>query len=749
MAESDSCETRRMSNDLIETPDRELDEHAHAASQPSAKAQRWLVLAVGTATIFGAAFLLFSLQPLVGKIVLPRFGGSAAVWSVCLVFFQTALLAGYGIAYGLARLRPKQQIIGYALLWLVAALVAAVPVGDVWRLTWFENPAGELLLKLLRFVSLPYILVSSVSILVQVWARLVGVKDPYAFYAVSNVGSLGALLAYPTLIEPNLSVPASAEAWTWGFRFVALLVAGLSFTVWMARPQDVRQTEAAAESPPPGWERTLAWMFLSAVGSGLLVSFTSRMTQDIAPIPMLWIIPLSLYLLTFIICFAGMYRRDWILPLALIAFGVHTFLTLHYLWPDLGFSRELFGQTIEVSGVTVGIALASATFFLLVMLLHGELYALRPAPRYLSRYYVAIAAGGAIGGAFVSLGAPLVFKVQLEYPLLLGLALAVLLVVSHVHRVRLLQNHWLNLAVTLTAIVIGLWHTVSKMVGPQALGGADLKIFYYRNFYGPMRVEAAPDRKTFLHGTTTHGTQLTEGNAALKATTYYSDQSAVGVVYKFLTEDEKRTQLRIGAIGLGVGTLAAYARGVPYTDAAPGERSVIFYELDPDVAEIARTHFTYLTLGNPSVPAIHFGDARTTLEQQPHQAFDMLVVDAFTGDGIPVHLLTREALELYLRHVKPEGVILFHISNRYLRLETVLGNAAHALGLNALTVDHNPKGEDMDTSTYIVVSRRELPLMTQKWEDGGETVIGTTIRDSGLRLWTDDYSNLFSVLEEP
>ena len=184
---------------------------------------RWLVLAVGTATIFAAAFLLFSLQPLVGKIVLPRFGGSAAVWSVCLVFFQTALLAGYALAYGVAKLRPKQQIAVYALLWLVAAVFASVPVGDVWRLTWFDNPAGELLLKLVRFVALPCVLVGSVSILVQVWARLSGVKDPYAFYAVSNIGSLGALLAYPTLIEPNLSVPASAAAWTWGFRIVALL----------------------------------------------------------------------------------------------------------------------------------------------------------------------------------------------------------------------------------------------------------------------------------------------------------------------------------------------------------------------------------------------------------------------------------------------------------------------------------------------------------------------------------------------
>jgi protein-L-isoaspartate O-methyltransferase len=263
-----------------------------------------------------------------------------------------------------------------------------------------------------------------------------------------------------------------------------------------------------------------------------------------------------------------------------------------------------------------------------------------------------------------------------------------------------------------------------------------------------MRVEVNADRKAFLHGTTLHGTQLADKDAALRPISYYSEQSAVGMVFKFLTEEEKRTPLKIGAIGLGVGTLAAYGRSAPYADAAPGDRSVHFYELDPEVAEIARTHFTYLSQGTPTV-TIAFGDARTTLEQQPPQGFDMLVVDAFTGDGIPIHLLTREALELYLRHIKPEGAILFHISNRYLRLEAVVGNAAHALGLEALTFDHDADGDAIDSSTYIVVSRRRLPLTTQEWEDGGETRVAATIRDSGLRVWTDDYSNLFSVLAKP
>ena len=728
----------------------EVAEPTGATAQPQVRGSaHWPVLAIGTATIFAAAFLLFSLQPLVGKIVLPRFGGSAAVWSVCLVFFQTALLAGYAVAYGVARLRPRQQIGVYALLWLTAAIFACVPVGEVWRLTWFDNPGGELLAKLVQFVALPCVLVGSVSILVQVWARLVGVKDPYAFYAVSNIGSLGALLAYPTLIEPNLSVPASAAAWTWGFRIVALLVAGLSLAVWLARPDHAREPETAeAHAPAPGWRTTLAWMFLAAVGSGLLVSFTSRMTQDIAPIPMLWIIPLSLYLLTFILCFGGLYRRDWILPLALVAFALHTFVTLRYGWTDLGFEKEIAGYTVTASGVSVGLAIASSAFFLLVMLLHGELYALRPPARFLSRYYLVISAGGALGGAFVSLAAPFLFKVQLEYPLLLALALAVLLIVTQVHGVRLLQNYWLNAVTTVGIIVIGLGFTIGEMAAPRAYKSKDTGITYYRNIYGPMQFEAASDRKTFLHGTTTHGTQLTDPNGALRPISYYSDQSAVGLVYRFLTEDEKRNPLKIGAIGLGVGTLAAYARSAPYTEAAPGERAVIFYELDPEVAEIARTHFTYLSLGQPNV-TIRFGDARTTLEQEPPQGFDMLVVDAFTGDGIPIHLLTREALELYLRHIKPEGAILFHISNRYLRLESVVGNAAHALGLEALTVDHDADAPDLDSSTYIVVSRRKLPLKTEEWADGGKSTVGTTIRDSGLRLWTDDYSNLFSVLATP
>lgn len=740
----------KIENEPGRMPIAEMDEESHSAEPSHARAgTRWMVLAVGTATILAAAFLLFSLQPLVGKIVLPRFGGSAAVWSVCLVFFQTALLAGYAVAYGVASLRPKRQLVLYALLWLVAAAFASVPVGEVWRLTWYENPAGELLLKLMQFVALPGVLVGSVSILVQVWARLSGVKDPYAFYAVSNVGSLGALLAYPTLIEPNLSLPASATAWTWGFRLLALLVVSLSITVWMARPGNMPQAAATASDPPaPRWRMTLAWMFLSAIGSGLLVSFTSRMTQDIAPIPMLWIIPLSLYLLTFILCFGGFYRRDWILPLTLIAFAFHTFVTLRYSWPDLGFERDLFGQTIALSGITVGLALASTAFFLLVMLLHGELYALRPAARFLSRYYLAISAGGALGGAFVSLAAPLLFKLQLEYPLLLGLALAVLLWVTLVHDVRLLQNYRLNLAAAIALIVAGLGLTIEEMAAPQSLHSEDTKIFYYRNVYGSMRVEVGSDRKAFVHGTITHGVQLTEPNAALRPISYYGDQSAVGLVFRLFAQEEKRNPLKIGAIGLGVGTLAAYTRSAPYTEAASGARAVVFYELDPEVAEIARAHFTYLTQGDPSV-AIRFGDARTTLEQEPPQGFDILVVDAFTGDGIPIHLLTREAVELYQRHIQPEGAILFHTSNRYLRLESVIGNVARALGLEALTVEHDAHDEDLDGSTYIVVSRRKLPLTTQKWEDGGETTVTATTQDAKLRVWTDDYSNLFSVLVEP
>jgi protein-L-isoaspartate O-methyltransferase len=489
-------------------------------------------------------------------------------------------------------------------------------------------------------------------------------------------------------------------------------------------------------------------MFLAAVGSGLLVSFTSRMTQDIAPIPMLWVIPLSLYLLTFIICFGGFYRREWILPLALLAFALNTFISLRYGWSNLGFNQELLGYTVTMSGVTVGLVLASSAFFFLVMLLHGELYTLRPAARFLSRYYLAISAGGALGGAFVSLAAPFLFKVQLEYPLLLALALAVLFRVTIVHGVRLLQHVWLNLIVTIGLIVLGLGFTIGKIAGALFFAGGNTEISYYRNIYGPMRVEMGADQKSFLHAGTTHGVQLIEPAEALRPLSYYSEQSAVGMVYRFLTDDEKRDPLTIGAVGLGVGTLAAYVRPAPEAEAAQGERSVIFYELDPEVAEIAQSHFTYLSQGWPNVE-IRFGDARTTLEQEPPNGFDMLVVDAFTGDGIPIHLLTREALELYLRHIKPEGVILFHISNRYLRLESVIANAAHALGLTALMVDHEADDADFDSSTYIVVSRRELPLTTQEWEGGGKSTVTPAVRDPKLRVWTDDYSNLFSVLAKP
>jgi SAM-dependent methyltransferase len=286
------------------------------------------------------------------------------------------------------------------------------------------------------------------------------------------------------------------------------------------------------------------------------------------------------------------------------------------------------------------------------------------------------------------------------------------------------------------------------MLAAESLEGPDTSIAYYRNMYGPMRVEAKPRLKSFIHAGTVHGTQLTAPEAEQRPISYYSDQSAVGMVYDHFVTHEKRNPLKIGAIGLGTGTLATYSRGTNDMAAFQEdgqERSVTFYEIDPQVASIARTHFSYLAKA-PGNVVIHFGDARTTLERQPPQQFDMLVVDAFTGDGIPIHLLTREALELYLRHVKPNGAILFHVSNHYLRLQSVVANTAHALGLQALAVESEPEAEALDNSDYVVVTAEPLPLESKEWDDGAKTTALPANPDPKQRVWTDDYSNLFSVL---
>jgi hypothetical protein len=372
---------------------------------------------------------------------------------------------------------------------------------------------------------------------------------------------------------------------------------------------------------------------------------------------------------------------------------------------------------------------------------------LRPAPRFLSRFYVAIAGGGALGGAFVSLLAPVLFHVQVEHPILLGCTLGLLLFVTVRHHAQLLQHFWLNLAVTAAVVVFGLWTSTRKLFAPQASSGSGITISYFRNFYGPMRVEATADRRSFLHAATLHGTQLLAPDAEQRPISYYSEQSAVGMVYDHFVGQEKRNPLRIGAIGLGTGTLATYARG--RNDLATfgqdqQERSLTFYEIDPEVAQIARAHFTYLPKARGEV-AIELGDARTTLERQPPQNFDLLVVDAFTGDGIPMHLLTREALELYRRHIKSDGAILFHISNNYLRLEPVVANAAKALGLQALKIEHEPEAEALDNSDYVVVSAQLLPLESKDWDDGGKTLVRPA-NGNASPVWTDDYSNLFSVV---
>lgn len=697
---------------------------------------RRVALIAGSFVTFAGASLLFSLQPLVGKIVLPRFGGSAAVWSVCLVFFQSALLGGYALAFGLARLRPKQQAISFACFALLAAVSSSIPMGDAWRLTWFENPAGELLLKLTRYVALPCVLLSSVSVLVQIWSRLAGVRDPYAFYALSNFGSLGALLAYPTVIEPQVSVHTSAAIWTWAFRIVAIALAAFPFLIRIDNSDETQADDASQTAPT--FARMLIWMCFAAVGSGLLVSFSSRITQDIAAIPMLWVIPLSLYLLTFVICFShrGVYQRAIVAPLVLAAFAVHTFLSLRYEWSALGFSWRFAGLQTGAGGATVGIVISATTFFLLVLLLHGELYSLRPAPRYLSRFYLGVAAGGACGGMFVSLVAPHIFKVEIEYLILLGFVCGVLLWVTIKHRAQLLQSYSLNLALTIAVIVLGLSRIATKMIGPQSLKGPDTAITYYRNVYGPMRIEETPRQRTFLHAGTVHGNQLTAEEDELRPISYFSEQSGFGVVYSLFAAEPRERPLKIGVIGLGVGTIAAYS--------GP-DCSITFYEIDPEVANIARRHFTYLPKARGQI-AMSFGDGRTTLETEPPQEFDILLVDAFTGDGVPIHLLTREALELYQRHLKADGAMLFQITNDYVRLEPVIANAARALGLHALRIQNDPEGAGLDYSDYAVVSARALPLVTKTWEDLGLTIVTPATEDPALRVWTDDYSNLFSVL---
>jgi hypothetical protein len=659
-------------------------------------------------TIFLSAFLLFQIQPIAGKMILAWFGGSASVWSTCMVFFQTMLLLGYVYAHGLhEKLSPRKQAWVHGALLVISLAVLPISVSPTWQAGALDHPTLSVLGVLTASVGLPYFLISTPGPLLQAWyARTYAAGMPYRLYALSNLASMLALLSYPVLVEPFWTVGTQRYVWSAGYALFVVLCAS---TAWVAARHSASVATSApreAEVARPPVKELLLWTLLPACASLLLLAITRHITQDVAPMPFLWIVPLSLYLLSFIICFEMPrgYHRPTFLALLAITLG-----TVGYAL-DGGFYT-----------LTTVVVLCSSVF-VFSMFCHGELVRRKPHPRHLTLFYLCLSLGGALGGMFVGLLAPIIFNAYLELPI--GLALVPIIAVLVLWKSS--RKLWRG-ALIVTACLYAGWLT---SISRDFVEGYRKVV---RNFYAQLRVDQVEieghglKRKLF-HGRITHGEQFITPALLSIPTAYYCHETGIGRLLLSLDPSEPH---RLGVVGLGVGTLAAYGRA--------GD-SIRIYEINDQVIEIAREEFTYLRDSAAAVVTV-LGDARLSLEREPNQNFDVLVIDAFSGDSIPTHLLTLEAIEAYVRHLKPDGVLAVHITNNTLDLRPVMASAAARTGRVAVIDEYSRRDADWYCRTsdwvFLATQERAATLPAQERLDA----------DPGFRPWTDDYSNLLLILK--
>lgn len=662
-----------------------------------------IVQASFASTILLGAGLLFLIQPLVGKIVTAQFGGSAAIWCVCLLFFQMALLLGYLTTYVLTRLPIAAQAIAYGIVWIVSLLFLSLPPPQSWYLNVSNDPVLSLLWLLSLYLSLPCLLLSSVSGLLQSWYAHDSQNDPYPLYSLSNIGSLSALLLYPLLIERVIGVAQSLMIWKIGYMIVAALAVSTSILILRRRLNSVPaapQPALPVAVAPPTLQSIISWFGLSALGCMVLLVYTTYITQDIAPVPLLWVIPLALYLLTFIICFAD--ERNY---------NPRVYL---YVGPTLWLLEPFLHEFILADMLCV-----LSMIFCFCMVTMGELYRRRPSPAHLPIFYLAIAGGGVLGSLFVNLAAPSLFDQYTERYIVIVAMLIICL------RASFATKH------SQSSVRFGVIYAIMFIIGCaliqlyHVIAANQTIVARLRNFYGCLTVVQDEDELRLLSGSIIHGSQHIDPALKLEPNRYYLRSGAIGYIDKMVRSMRANSPVKYGIIGLGVGTLAAYGR--------PNDQ-IIFYEIDPKVKVAADRYFTFLS-SSPAALSVVINDGRKALEQERHQNFDLLMVDAFNGDAIPSHLLTQEAISLYLRHIKPDGVLLVHVSNRYAELEPVVANLAAAMKLQAITITTK-------YGKFVAVSKAPLPVMPT----GSEIIIAPARSDSSVGIWTDDYSNLFAAV---
>lgn len=738
----------------------------------SGSSQQWAPAAVGlfAVSIFSSAFLIFAVQPMVGKHILPWFGGTPGVWLICLAFYQSTLFFGYAYAYWLTTNIPvtRQPLIHGAVL---AFAMMALPVlpGEAWKPDGGEAASAQIFFMLLANVAVPFMWLASTGPLVQTWfARAFPTQSPYPLYAVSNLGSLLALVSYPFLVEPRLALSMQSSLWTWGFAACGLAVVGCAaWAGFRARHIATANREASEAGPPEplgsfdvkpviGARRRFFWLLFPASAVTLFMGVTNHLCLDVASVPFLWILPLSTYLITLILCFGSekFYPRTLVMAMAAAALAIH--------FGIYGGSHEPGSWSSVSQSIVVQVGFYSAMLFLGCMVAHGELYRLRPAPDALAEFYLYVAAGGALGGLFVGIAAPRFFNGYYELPIGVTacwvLALAAMRanpsgVFDGAHR----GAAW-ALSATLSVAILAV-HLIDFASGPEKEAHytesetIDLK----RGFFGIVRVLegglASGERWTVLrNGTTRHGMQFHSPRSRRIPTTYFGSTTGVGLV--LASDRESHTPTKVGVIGLGIGTLAAYGRkGDDY----------VFYEIDPEVVRVAEDprFFTYLSDSDAAVEIV-LGDARLSLESELQTSgsreFNVLVLDAFSSDAIPTHLLTEEAFALYDKHVQRDGLMAIHITNRHLNLGPLVMRLGAGIGMDGAQFRSKAVPElRSGQADWVILARdpRHLERVKRiarnlRSKSDGSRLIRVSYIDPEKSwdhpVWTDDCSNIFSVL---
>jgi len=666
-------------------------------------------------TIFASAFSLFLVQPLIAKQILPWFGGSAAVWAICMVFFQVTLLAGYAYSDVLAnRLTPRVQLVIHGALLVASLMFLPIIASSGWKPTGAEDPMLLIIGLLVATIGLPYFLLSTTGPLIQSWVARVNLgTHVYRLFSLSNMASLLALLSYPFLIETQATLHAQAYGWSTLFAvFVVLCAAAGIYFVRHAQtlPAPAHEKSHAPEGDwVPVWRDYLLWLAPAAMASWLLVAITNHITQNVASIPFLWIVPLTLYLLTFVLCFESdrWYRRRIFVPAAGLLLALCAY----------GLQDGAIGVNLKVA-----VPLYSLCLFVLCMLLHGELSRLRPHARYLTRFYLMLSVGGALGGILVGLVAPRILPAY--YELGLGFALTALLAALMYRRSRIVMA---------VALLVALW--CAFFLYRQIADDASTARMMERNFYGTLLTVDVPyeelqdTSRQLYHGATKHGEQFLSDARRKEPTAYYGRTAGIGLAI----EATRRADQHVGMIGLGAGTLAVYGRA--------GDRYRI-YEIDPGVIEFAKTEFTFMS-DSPAEIEIVLGDARLSMERETLQDFDVLAVDAFSGGAVPVHLLTVEAMGIYLRHMRPDGIVAFHVTNRFLDIPPVVEAIAQAHGLHVAHIRDENENPLLRNTDWVLVARDPAVLERAEIRQRAKPIPPIP----GLKPWTDDFNNLFAIMK--